>query len=82
MSSIKPDIMKSRHQETSVSTMNIQKRLKWCRYHEGWYRLMEASDILWRVQILSFSNWRASLCVEAAQGSLQPWLLSSHSETL
>ena len=30
--------------------------------------------------VFLFLNYRASLCVEVAQGILQPWLTSSHSE--
>ena len=43
---------------------------------------MGVSDIPRRVQFFNFLNFKASLCVEAAQRTFQPWLLSSHSEAL
>ena len=59
-----------------LSTINIQKRLRWRRDHKGW-----CADQWKQVSpVFLFPNCRANLCVEADQRSLQPRLLSSHSE--
>ena len=53
-----------------------------CRDYKGWYadQRKQVIIILRRVHSFSFPNCRASLCVEAAHGSLQSCLLSSHNE--
>ena len=70
---------KSRHQETSAFHYQHSEEVEVVYRSQG--LVCRPSDMLWRVQFFSFHNCKASLCVEAAQGTLQPsWLPASHSK--
>ena len=61
----------NRNQKPLLSIINTLKRLKWCRDHKGW-STEQCKKVLFSDEFFSFPNCRTSLCVLAAQGSLQP----------